>query len=174
MVTATSISIGQIIASGAQRALDLGELLAMDIPDSKFTCRSQQNMNHAAWVFGHLGQYPATILSLIGRDDLAAVHNHSTWAEWFGFGSVCVADDARLPSGRELVAAWSAATRATITALQEADDSTLLAPQTIERWKERWPVKVQGVNFLMCAHSMFHLGQLSAWRRTMGLPSAMG
>ncbi|MEY4102879.1 MAG: hypothetical protein RL461_81, partial [Planctomycetota bacterium] len=40
-------------------------------------------------------------------------------------------------------------------------------------FKERFPVLGQAVLFLCNNHQMMHLGQISAWRRVMGLGSAM-
>ena len=41
----------------------------------------------------------------------------------------------------------------------------------IEGFRSRAPTIGDAANFLMNSHAMFHLGQLSAWRRAMGLAS---
>ena len=58
--------------------------------------------------------------------------------------------------------------------LTELDDSVLAGPNPVEGvFKERFPVLGQAVLFLCNNHQMMHLGQISAWRRVMGLGSAM-
>jgi hypothetical protein len=42
------------------------------------------------------------------------------------------------------------------------------------RIKEIFPFVGLAINFMLNNHNMMHVGQVSAWRRAMGLPSVMG
>ena len=64
--------------------------------------------------------------------------------------------------------------RAVLEALRAVDDEVLGRQNPGEgRLRDMCPTIGAAVNFLMCAHTMVHLGQVSAWRRAVGLPPAM-
>ena len=51
-----------------------------------------------------------------------------------------------------------------------ADPEQLSRPTTIQRAKETLPTGQEMVTFLLTGHLGVHLGQLSSWRRMIGLP----
>ena len=54
------------------------------------------------------------------------------------------------------------------------DDETFLKPNPNEgRMKELFPTIGAAVTFYLGGHVQMHLGQISAWRRAMGLTAAM-
>jgi uncharacterized damage-inducible protein DinB len=54
-------------------------------------------------------------------------------------------------------------------ALTQADDRVLLSPNPLERWRTLHPRIGDMLVTLMVKHESGHLGQLSAWRRAIGL-----
>jgi hypothetical protein len=48
----------------------------------------------------------------------------------------------------------------------------LLAQHPDEKARVNWPCIGAAFNFLLSGHVMVHMGQVSAWRRCMGLPAA--
>jgi len=165
-----------VIMAPARITLGFGEKLLTDIRSDQFA-RSPDGVrtNHPAWVYGHLGVYPdAFLFELIGRSDLAAP-DESLHAI-FGHNSVC-RDDPRAeiyPPMEEITARYLSRTDAVLNALAEVDDAALLAPTPESNpLRERLPTVGAVVNFMLCPHSMMHLGQVSAWRRVMGLGPCM-
>jgi hypothetical protein len=156
---------------------NLTEALVKDIHANRFAqfahgTSGPVHSNHPAWVIGHLAIYPHKALELLGDDSGTAP---AAWDELFGNGSPLHddSDHSIYPSKEELVKTCLAEMdRATEQLAQTADDA-FLAPQPVERWRERMPTVGDTFAFLLGPHAMFHLGQLSAWRRFEGLGSAM-
>ncbi|TVQ33849.1 MAG: DinB family protein [Phycisphaeraceae bacterium] len=165
-----------VIMAPARLTLGYGERLLTDIrPDQFARTPNGVQTNHPAWVFGHLSVYPdAFILPLIGRPELAAPDE--SLHPLFGHDSQC-RDDPNgeiYPSMKEITARYLSRTDAALTALAEVDDAALLAatPES-NPLRERLPTVGSVVNFMLGPHSMMHLGQVSAWRRMMGLGPCM-
>lgn len=49
-------------------------------------------------------------------------------------------------------------------------DSELDSPLPDERYREVFPTLGHAVLHILTVHTAIHLGQISAWRRAMGLP----
>lgn len=129
--------------------------------------------NHPAWVFGHLSLYPGRAAGMLGVDADLAVPDG--WEALFGPQSQCAddADGSRYPRKDELVDRMLGNQRRIAEVLLTLDDELLSQPTPVERYRERFPTIMCAANFLLTAHAMVHLGQLSAWRRLEGLGSAM-
>jgi len=171
MTTTASIA-SSLILPPLQRVIGYGEVLAADIPASRFTHMPHPKMNHPAWIYGHLAIYPNRVLGMLGRADLAAPLDG--WDELFGGGSECVDDPTRYPDGKILVNTFLDRYRALVPALESVADEVLFQENPIEgRFREMFPTVGVAANFMCGAHPMMHLGQLSAWRRAIGLGPVM-
>ena len=130
--------------------------------------------NHPSFVIGHLGLYLARIMTVTGLD-ATKVAAPKGWDELFKAGVACHDDPhgTIYPKFEVLTAHYFAATDATLEALKGLDDAILLQPTPDEKARQHF-AQIGGVlNFLLNNHVMMHMGQVSAWRRCMGLPSAM-
>lgn len=130
--------------------------------------------NHPAFVFGHLSIYPASIVNQMGIGRCPA--NPPRFDEVFANGKPCLDDPngSIYPAMEAITSHFFATTDAVITALETATDAHLSKPNPGEgRMKEFFPTVGDRAAFLLGGHAMLHLGQVSAWRRMMGLPSAM-
>ncbi|MEO0512376.1 MAG: DinB family protein [Planctomycetota bacterium] len=164
----------------AKPSLGMGAGLLAGIPEDLFARFAEGRdgrlqANHPAWIIGHLAIYPHAALSLLGDDP--AAHDGAAsdlWQSLFSRTSTCEDDPAgtRYPPKDELVAAWTGETTRLMERLVGVSDEALSAPQPVERWKERMPRVYDSFAFLVGAHAMFHLGQLSTWRRVAGLGRA--
>ena len=129
--------------------------------------------NHAAFVYGHLSLYFPRVLSMLGQP---AFSHPPMFEELFTAGKPCV-DDAKgthYPSMEAILAHFNAGMEAATDAITRASDADLGKPNPAEgRMKEMFPTIGDAINFLMNSHVMWHLGQVSGWRRMMGLGSAM-
>lgn len=169
------------LISLAKPSLALAQALTKDIGAERFARLAPGKQgpieaNHPAWIIGHLSIYPHMALLLVGDDDGAPepIANGS-WTPKFAHGAPMHDDPEGIhyPDKDTLVGTFVAETERVMAALPSVDDGLLAAPQTVERWKERMPRVYDSFAFLLGPHAMFHLGQLSTWRRAEGLGSAM-
>ena len=165
-------STGSLIAAAAERGIGYAELLAKDIPADKFAHMPMPNFNHPAFCFGHLSLYPNRILNLLGKPEL--VKEKPGWDELFKAGVPCVEGTGQYPAKQEIVDHFVERYRAAARVVGETSDTALSLPNPIEgRMREVFPLVGNAVLFMMTSHAMMHLGQVSMWRRTIGLPGVM-
>lgn len=166
------IATGELIANSMGLCNGYGEKLVEDIPGGQFAHMPHPAMNHPAFCIGHLAHYDNSILELLGRSDL--ITKKPGYEELFKAGAVCMEQDGRYPAKDEIVAYYLDRGRVTIEAIATTDDATLARGNPAEgRFKQMCPTVGAAVDFLAGSHHMCHLGQLSAWRRAVGLPSVM-
>ena len=128
-------------------------------------------MNHPAFIYGHLALYPAILLEMVNlpfKDAQAPEHYY----DLFKNGSICHDDSegTRYPDMPEIVGAFRLGYSILFDRIVSIDEKVLLEPTPGERIA-RFPVKGAFLAHLMTSHLGIHLGQMSAWRRAMRLPS---
>jgi len=154
-------------------ALGFFEQALASIPAETFARKPEGvNTNHPAWIVGHLSIYTDTLLEMIGRSDLA--NPSAAKPDLFADGTECKddADGAIYPPKDELVSLFFERINTALDALAETDDATLAKPNTAFA-AEAIPTVGGLATFLMGHHVMMHFGQVSAWRRMMGLGPIM-
>jgi hypothetical protein len=132
------------------------------------------NSNHAAFVLGHLDLYPAKIFERLGRPSGATACPPS-YPALFAAGAECRDDPAGTlyPPLDELTTRFFDGYAAALIAVGEADDASLLAPNSGDGGPPKLFLTIGSMlGFYLSGHVMSHLGQLSAWRRCLGLPPA--
>ncbi|HWB18657.1 MAG TPA: DinB family protein [Phycisphaerales bacterium] len=166
-----SIAIESLVTPLA-RVIDYMDLLAKDIPDRHFGHMPHPNMNHPAFCYGHLSIYPNRMLNMLDKSELKI--EKAGWEDLFKAGVPCVEQDGRYPQKSEIVEYCIERHKAVREALTDVDEEIFTKVNPTEgKFRERFPHIGSALTFLTCAHTMVHLGQVSAWRRAMGLPSAM-
>lgn len=130
--------------------------------------------NHPLFVYGHLGVYPSRVIELTGGD-AAQVKASEAWVTLFKAGAPCVDDreGTIYPSWDDVRAHFFRATDAAIEHLARVDDALLFAHTPDPKTRESFPTVGALATFLLSAHPMVHLGQVSAWRRCMGMPGVL-
>ncbi|MBM4111995.1 MAG: DinB family protein [Phycisphaerae bacterium] len=141
---------------------DLGEAVARWIAQPASACA----MNHPAWIVCHLRLYRRVILDLLR----GAAFDDPLDAP-FGRGSKVSMEPAAHPAPREMRETIERLGADVLAALDAAPTARFEAPNPLPRWRELHPRVGEQLVTLMVKHESFHLGQLSAWRRAMGLPS---
>ncbi|HMN96223.1 MAG TPA: DinB family protein [Phycisphaerales bacterium] len=160
-----------IVPPGRQ-ALSYAELLVKEIDPAKFAHMPVAGLNHPAFTIGHLAMYPDRALGILGRQDLA--RPKAGWDALFLAGCPCVEQDGRYPPKEEIVAHFVERTGAVLAVASEATEAQLAAPNPLEgRMRELFPTVGAVLAFVLIGHPMMHLGQVSAWRRVIGMPPAM-
>ncbi len=167
----TSVTVSSALEIG-KATLDLARRstlkLVQDIPPDKLTHQPAPSTNHALWVLGHLACTDNFFLTSLAK--LEPVIEES-WNKLFGMGSEPTDDPQSYPSLDEVKAGLEKARTALADWCQSMDEQQLLSPLPDEMGSF-------APNFaaLMCSiawHEGLHAGQLSAVRRSLGLPRAL-
>lgn len=124
--------------------------------------------NHPAWVIGHL-TYTCQMLggAVAGINEWLP----ADWAARYGTGSVPVADPAAYEPKPELLARLADAQARLAAAVARLHDAALDAPFPDPSLHEVFPTVRHALTQVLVGHAAFHIGQVSAWRRAMGLPA---
>lgn len=167
----TSVTVSSAFEIG-KATLDLARRstlkLVQDIPPDKLTFQPAPNTNHTLWVLGHLASTDNFFLTSFAKLDPVI---EESWNELFGMGSEPTDDPQSYPSPGEVKAGLAKARTALAAWFQSMDEHQLLSPLPDE-------MSSFAANFaaLMCSiawHEGLHAGQLSAVRRSLGLPRAL-
>ena len=172
-------SIGNTIADSLQLSLNYGERLRSGLTSENFARLAAPGgelvqSNHAAFVYGHLSLYSPRIIKHHGRDDLA-FEVPDGFEDVFSKDAQCVDDPGSTiyPSMDTVIDAFDTGYRNVLTVLREASDETMQLANPLEgRMSELFPTVGSMHGFYVGGHMMIHLGQLSAWRRMLGLGPA--
>ena len=158
------------ILTVGERTLGYAQALVSDI-DEEAMCRQPAGLvNHPAWELGHIALVSQFASALLG----VAPTLPEAWMPLFTIGSQPTDDRAAYPSTAELLAAVESRQALLTDAMRNADPSAFEAPTPDEKLRAIFPTVGDLVTSAMTSHIAVHLGQLSAWRKAMGLPSALG
>ncbi|TVQ75307.1 MAG: DinB family protein [Phycisphaeraceae bacterium] len=166
--------IAPVLIPSARTMLGYADRLLVGItPDNFARMPKGVETNHPAFNFGHLAIYPEPMLRTLGRDDLAIDESH--YADIFGMKSQCKDDPEGniYPHMTEVVERFRTRHEVVLGVLAETDDEVFGKTNPVEGMRERFPTIGAMTAFMLGGHAMMHLGQISAWRRCMGLGSAM-
>lgn len=143
------------------------ERLVADLSTEHWTAQPFHGrvMNHPAWVFSHLNVYTPICAALLRGEAFADPIDHPN-----GQKSEVSFDASAYEPPATLLKTFTALHLDVERALAQVRDETLLAPNPLERWRAVHPTTGDMLVTLMVKHESGHLGQLSAWRRAMGLP----
>ena len=139
-----------------------------DLTDEQMAAQPSGVVNHPAWTLGHLA---ATSNSLAGMLGLPSTFPEA-WRDSFRMGGIPSGDAADYPAKAELVAQLRVQHERVAQAAAAADAEQLGQPTPNPRLRERFPTVGDFTAALMTNHEANHIGQLSAWRRAMGLAPA--
>jgi len=138
------------------------------VPDQRMTGQPVAGMNHVAWIVGHL----VHSFEMIGGELQIKPWLPQGWATLFGTGNWPSPMGESYPSKTELVAALDDGQRRIVDALNAMTDKDLDGPLPDERHRHVFPTLGSAVLHILTVHAATHVGQLSAWRRAMGLSPA--
>lgn len=172
----------EVIVASAKRSRGYAERVLKGITAETFARKASfeakgkpvvVETNHPAWVFGHLGLYPSRVLQMVGLDG-SKVAAPAAFEALFQDGTACQDDAAGkiYPTMETITSHYFRACDTVFEAVAKVDDKVLLAVTAEEKYRQAFPVVGGRVNFMLNNHVMMHLGQVSAWRRCMGLPPA--
>lgn len=169
---ATKSLTAAAICSPSRALLALGNALLIDV-ESKVGNKKPEGVdtNHPVFIYGHLAIYPDFILDAIGRSELKDPKS-AEWHDHFMHGKDCVDCCDQYAPLDEVRAFWADRFETAINAVAEADESVFEQENPMEGLKSRCTTVGEVANFMLVMHTSFHLGQMSTWRRCMGLGPA--
>jgi DinB superfamily len=137
-----------------------------DVDTSDMIAQPNGIMNHPAWVIGHLTFACQLLGGAIGLPEWLP----DDWAKRFGTGSVPVADVSLYETKNDALAVLRDAQVRITHAVDQIDDAQLDAPFPDESYRVVFPTIRHALTQVLVGHTANHIGQVSVWRRAMGLP----
>jgi hypothetical protein len=143
-------------------------MLLAEIADERLTEQPLPGVNHPAWILGHLAFSADLAVSRLGGEKQLP----AAWTSLFGQGSKVSANRSKYPSQDELLQAVEQRFEKARKLAQLATPEQLGVPSasTNPAMKAALPTMRESIAFVLTAHLAVHLGQLSTWRRMIGLP----
>jgi hypothetical protein len=140
--------------------------LVEDVADLRLAEQPFPGVNHPAWVIGHLAWTADRGLERLGAPETVPPE----WKTLFGRGSTPSDSRALYASKDELLQSMERAYEQLRQKAASASPEQLSQATSDPRAKETLPTLNDIVTFVMTGHVGVHLGQISAWRRMIGLP----
>jgi uncharacterized damage-inducible protein DinB len=156
--------IAEILNSFAMTMAFLERLVA-DVSDEQLTEQPHGVTNHPAWILGHL----AVSLQAMGRELGLTAWLPDDWPEQFGIGSQPTSERHAYPSKQDLLENLEEGRRRLAVALSSFNQQRLSDPLPNERYRVLFPTLGHAVTHILGAHAAVHVGQITVWRRAMGL-----
>ena len=140
--------------------------LIEDLDEKQIVAHRDAAPNHPAWILGHLIHSCEAICGELGLDPWLP----EDWRECFGTGSTPVADANSYPTKDFLLDMLNDAYQRLSTALAEFGEVGLARPLPDEEYRKSLPTIGHALVHILASHTALHIGQLTVWRRAMGLP----
>lgn len=142
--------------------------LVNDLTDQQMVLRPGGNMNHPAWILGHVGAYHPVALQLLAGELVDDPKDNPL----YGFAGHGPLDDITPYGSREeIVSRYAEGHESVAQALLAAPPEAFRRPPSLERWAKVYPTVEFMLPDLLLYHESLHIGQISIWRRAAGLPS---
>lgn len=171
-------TIGPMIAASARLSQGYAERLLQDVPPEQFARFANVggtviHSNHPAFIYGHLSLYGSRIVEQLDRDATAVVPP-ANFSQLFSKDAQCVddPDGSIYPPMSDIVSALLQSHAQAIIALEQADDDVFSEANPNEAMRAKFPTIGAMHAFYVGGHFMLHMGQMSAWRRAIGLGAA--
>lgn len=142
--------------------------LLEDLTDEQMVLRPGGNMNHPAWILGHVSLYHPLVAKLLAGETIDDPGSDPL----FGFKGQGPLDDvAAYGSKSAQVERYSTGHEQAAQALLAAAPTDFTRPPSLPRWADAYPTVEFMLPDLIIFHEAMHIGQISTWRRAAGLPA---
>lgn len=170
--------IGNLISASTKLGLSYAERLVTGVNADQFARFAVVGgqvveSNHPCFILGHLSLYAPRVVRELGGD-ASAIQPSEHFDKLFNKDAKCTDDpDGSLyPSMEEVLAAFRSGHEKAIETLEQSADELFLPENPNEAMRAKFPTIGAMHAFYLGGHFMVHMGQLSAWRRMMGLGAA--
>ena len=137
-----------------------------DVAAADMVAQPNGIVNHPSWVIGHLTHACQMLGGVIGVKPWLP----DNWAERFGTGSVPVADTEVYETKANALAILGDAQSRITQAVERLDTTHLEQQFPEESYRDVFPTIGHALTQVLVGHTANHIGQLSVWRRALGLP----
>ena len=144
--------------------------LVADLTDDQLVQQPAPKVNHPAWVLGHLLQVEHAFLSLVTGHPMPDWINDE-WKATYGQKSEPVADKTKYKPKSFYIERLAAARELIITGLKSLTPADFQKPHPDPARRDRFPTVGHAIMLYGTWHEAYHAGQLSTWRRVLGLPA---
>jgi len=172
------MNIFDYVKPGALAVRGYAERLLKDVTPQMFVRTPVVNgtvvtINHPAFVFGHLSLYPVQLAEMVGVSTQGMVVP-STYQDLFKIGAQCHddVDGTIYPPMDEVVSSYFTSYDALLSVVATIQPEKLDLPLENPARREKFGTVGAFMTYLLLAHPQGHLGQISGWRRCMGLGPA--
>lgn len=152
---------------------NFAHMLLDGVEEAQWNTQPYPGANTPTWIVGHLIFVCQSMLNMLEREGISDFD----FSERFGNGSsIPLPDDAnfdQIPKPAALRELLDLGHARVIEALPQMEPAFFSKPNPHEALASSLPTTGDLFTFLLTMHESIHLGQLSAWRRAMGLPSAL-
>lgn len=127
-------------------------------------------INHPVFVFGHLSLYPVQIAKMLALPS-EAMEIPESYPALFKIGAACLDDRERkiYPAFEDLCSHFFRATDQLIKLFSDVNSANLDKELEDQGRRERFGTVGAFAAYILLAHPQVHLGQVSSWRRCVGL-----
>ncbi len=167
-----------LIRESAQLSMGYARRLLTDVSPAQFArfapgANGRIASNHPAFVYGHLSIYAPRMLADVGAD-ASTFQPSQLFLDRFQNGVECVddPDGSIYPPMEEITERFFAGHEAVLEAIANIDDAAYTQPNSNEAMRARFSTMASMHAFYLGGHMMIHFGQISAWRRSMGMKPA--
>jgi DinB superfamily len=136
-----------------------------DVSAADMVAQPNGIMNHPAWVIGHITYACQMLGGAIGLPEWLP----NDWANRFAPGSAPVADGSLYETKNSALSMLGDAQSRISQAVDHLHDSHLDEPFPDESYRVVFPTIRHAITQVLVGHTANHIGQLSVWRRAMGL-----
>ena len=137
-----------------------------DVASADMVTQPKGIANHPAWVIGHLTYACQLLCGAMGVSSWLP----DDWTRRFGTGSVPVPDARAYETKEQALAVLRDAQARVTRAVEALDEARLDAPFPDESLHDVFPTIRHALTQVLVGHTAMHVGQLTVWRRVMGLP----
>lgn len=146
--------------------LGYASMLISDLPDDRLCEQPLPEVNHPAWIIGHLANTADSLAAWFGAEPAIG----DDLKKSLGLGSKPSANRTDYAVKEELLQLLRKAHERIYQLISDAKESRLDDPTPFPRLAEGLPTIREALHFILIGHVGVHLGQLSTWRRMIGLP----
>ncbi len=137
-----------------------------DVTDEQFISRPGGNMNHPAWILGHVSLYHPVTQKLLAGEAFDDPGDDPL----FGFNGGGPIDSIEPYGSKQLmVDCFASGHESVAQAILAAPEGAFTRPPSLPRWAEMYPTVEFLLPDLLLFHEGMHIGQISIWRRSAGL-----
>ncbi|MBX3398119.1 MAG: DinB family protein [Gemmataceae bacterium] len=136
-----------------------------DIPEEQMRAQPAPGINPPVWILGHIVTTISVVPKVIANVSIVP----KEYLVWFGPTSKLESLPTTPPTKETLLNQLSAVYESVLTEIPKLTDEDLAKPNALKFMTQELPTQRDILENLLMTHTMIHYGQLTVWRRLMGM-----